>query len=146
MSETNSTTATNEIKVPSDSVCVLCATGTSAILGGQNFQTYSPDGAKKAATKLEKIHAEGNVNLARILALSAETRTAEDVTFLKEFGETPKPESLEIRVIKSLEFEKFLVPRAVVAQKAPLTEAQKAEKIARLRAQLTALETSQVSA
>ncbi len=125
--------------IPADSVCVLCATGTTNILGGQKFQTYSPDGAKKAATKLENEHKEFNVKLAAVLAKPEAERSEDDKTFLKEKGSTPLPESLEIRILEAVNFSKLIVPRSVQAPKAPMTEAQKAEKIAQAQARLAAL-------
>lgn len=133
------TNTTPETKIPADSVCVLCATGTTNILGGQKFQTYSPDGAKKAATKLENEHKDFNKALAVVLAKSEAERTDEDKAFLKEKGSVPLPESLEIRILESINFSKLIVPRSVQAPKAPLTAAQKEEKIAQTKARLEAL-------
>lgn len=134
------TTTPAPFVAPADSVCVLCASGTQNILGGQTFQTYSPDGAKKAATKLENVHKENNVKLAAILAVAPEARTDEQKLFLKEYGETPKPESLEIRILAGIEFDKNVVPRNLPKPVVALTPEQKAEKAAKLRAQLAALE------
>lgn len=120
-------------------VCVLVGAGTTNILGGQTFQTYSADGAKKAATKLEKVHAENNLKLAAILAVLEADRNDEQKTFLKDYGNQPKPEVLEIRTIESLSFG-AVVPRNTPKPVVALTPEQKAEKLAKLRAQAAALE------
>lgn len=134
-----STTVAPVTSTPSDSVCVLVGAGTRNILGGQSFQTYSPDGAKKAATKLEGVHKANNIKLAAILLVPAESRADEQKEFVKEYGESPKPESLEIRTIESLSLGEVVTrntPKAPVI----LTNEQKLEKAAKLRAQLAALE------
>ena len=155
-----------------DDICVLVdSANLNSILGGQNFSTYSPDGAKKAATKLEKVHVEGNKRLVGVLALLADAsyvQRGNDVTaarakltgdaklsdddakflatfegnaaFLKEYGNTPKPESLSIRVIESISLSKETVTRNTPKPVVELTPEQKAEKKARLLAQLAALE------
>jgi hypothetical protein len=155
-----------------DAVCVLVdSANLNNILGGQNFSTYSPDGAKKAATKLEKVHIEGNKRLKTVLALLADTTYVQrgtdvqaakskltgdaklsdddakfletfegEATFLKEYGNTPKPESLSIRVIEAISLSKETVTRNTPKPVVELTPEQKAEKKARLLAQIAALE------
>lgn len=139
MSETNAPAVT----VPADAVCVLVGAGTKDILGGQSFQTYSPDGAKKAATKLENVHKEQNAKLANILSIDEASRDDAQKAFLKDYGTSPKPEALEIRIIDGLSFAANIVPRSTPKPVVPLTEASKAERLAKLRAQLEALESAE---
>lgn len=137
MSETTPVAAAPS--VPADAVCVLVGAGTRNILGGQSFQTYSPDGAKKAATKLEGVHKANNIKLAAILAVAETARAPEQAEFVKEYGTSPKPESLEIRTIESLALGE-VVTRNIPKPAVVLTPEQRLEKAAKLRAQLAALE------
>lgn len=125
---------------PADAVCVLVTRGTRNILGGNSFQTYSPDGAKKAATKLENVHKEQNVKLSAILAKDETARSDDEKSFLKEYGSTAKPTELDIRVIDDLTLNPNTLPRNLPKPPVVLTPEQKAEKRARLAAQLAALD------
>lgn len=149
MSET--TPATAPAAVDPSSVCVLCdaknfgPNGEPLILGGQSFSTYSPNGATKAATKLENVHKEKNVTLRSLLAklasgtVTRETLTNDEKVFLTEYGEKEKPESLEIRIIDTMSFKTNIVQRNLPKPVVVLTAAQKAEKLAKAKAAYEAL-------